>query len=693
MKRSISIRQYALLFYLILGLLPIVANVILFRSTYISAKNVAESWQQTLVSSLGSEIDEHLDRSHELLTRFGAIVEQHNEEATRAALIRITNLVSKRFHAVYITDLDGQVLSAGFPKDSDLLSSDFTGVHLDGVSRGAPGKSQWSFFPLALQLNMPTVRLAVPVGGTIVVGDFNLAALKKHFDKIKLPAGSSFFLVDEDGKSIFTSHRNNRANSGNPLVRAALSHRHSLFGYGVNNEMTGATAHIAIDGWHVCFEQPKETVLRVHNQVLRRNIVTMTMVFSVLLVTLFFLYRKIITPIGWIIDRSKEIPDKQIVAVGNMPKAVADLERLWEILHSSVKTLEEREDHLLKATQEAEAANSAKSVFLAKMSHELRTPLNGILGYTRQLQKDESLNREQLSGIQTIHDSGQHLLGVINAILDYSKMEAGKLTLSPLCFDVKDFLAKLVQMFQDQANNKGLSFVYGEDTDIPHHISADVVRLRQVLFNLFGNAVKFTSHGEIRLQVSITGIADDQTAILTFSIEDSGPGIEPVWHEKVFEPFYQVGERFQYAKGTGLGLSISKELVTLMGGEITLHSPLTQADTETGAGPGTRFVFSIIIGVCSDPEPFEEDSKLQQSPLFDPERVLLELESDSSSRKIFEALLKAVKSGDIDEIEEQISELTVFEKGSYKAFADAMWELADNLDLQEMERMLQKQMS
>ena len=693
MKRSLSIRQYVLLFYLILGVLPIGANVILFRSTYISAKNVAESWQQTLVSSLASEVDERLDRSHGLLTRLGLIAEQYDEEATLSALHRMVNLVSEQFHTVYVTDKDGYVSFAALPKDSGTLSSAFTGVRLAGVSKEISKEGQWTFSPLSAEFKVPTVRLAVPVGDVMAVGDFNLTSLKKHFDGIKLPEEASFFLVDEYGKAIFTSDKDDRESIDNPLVQVALSHKHSLFGYGENNEMTGATAHIAINGWHVCFEQPKETVLRVHNQVLRRNIVTMSMVFSVLLVTLFFLYRKIITPIGWIIDRSQEIPDRQITDVGNMPKAVADLERLWEILHSGVKTLEEREEHLLKARQEAEAANYAKSVFLAKMSHELRTPLNGILGYTRQLQKDESLSREQLSGIQTIHGSGEHLLEVINDILDYSKMEAEKLTLFPLCFDINEFLVKLVQMFQDQAETKGLSFVYHECTDMPRHISADVVRLRQVLFNLFGNAVKFTSHGEIRLQVSISEIAADQTAMLTFSLEDSGPGIEPVWQKKIFNPFVQAGERFHYAEGTGLGLSISRELVSLMGGEITLESPLTQANSEAGTGPGTRFTFSIEVGVCSDPEPFQEGSKLRQSTISGQEGLFLELENDSSSRKIFEEMLKAVKNGDIDAMEEQISLLTVSEKGRYKAFADVMWELADNLDLQGMERMLKQQVS
>jgi PAS domain S-box-containing protein len=249
---------------------------------------------------------------------------------------------------------------------------------------------------------------------------------------------------------------------------------------------------------------------------------------------------------------------------------------------------------LREAVRKAEDASRAKSVFLSNMSHELRTPLNAILGYTQIFLGDDGLTSRQRKGISTIHQAGEHLLLLINDILDISRIESGKLELLENEFSLIPFLHGIKDIIQLRAAEKGLDF-RTEFTELPPMIVADELRLRQVLLNLLSNAVKFTSIGGCVLRVAAEA-AGTGRAVLTMVVEDSGCGITPAEQQVVFEPFIQVGERLQHREGTGLGLAISRELARLMGGELKLISPLRQ-QPEDGGGPGSRFFFSINVAV------------------------------------------------------------------------------------------------
>ncbi|MEA3467858.1 MAG: ATP-binding protein [Thermodesulfobacteriota bacterium] len=691
MKRRFSLRQYTLFLCLVLALLPVCTNVLLFRSTYTTTKESAEIWQKALVHSLASEFNEHLDRTYVLLDRIGQVERQSGREATSQALSRAIAFTADRFSAIYITNPGGYILTAEFSKSTGGLVSDFTGMRLTGVSSE---NTRWTQFFLSAQSKTPTIRLAVPVGDVVIVGDFNMTFLKKRFDRIDLPEGSNLFLVDERGNVILPGVKIDRARRDNPLVLAALERKQSLFGYGQNGDMTGATASLGINGWHVCLEQLKESVFRVHNQLMARNIFTLLIGFCILIVTLLFMYRRVIKPLGWIIDRSRKIPGQTILEAGKMPKAVIDLHRLWYALRRSVYKLERREQHLVTARQEAEDASHAKSVFLAKMSHELRTPLNGILGYTQQLLRDKTLGRVQQSGIRTISESGEHLLMVINDILSFSKIESGKLDLLPFCFELEAFLQKIADLFRYQAENKELSFVYRAPRHLPQMVETDMVRLRQVLFNLLGNALKFTSHGEIRLLLSVADSGLEKL-ILYFAVEDSGSGIEPAWQKKIFDPFIQAGEGTHCADGTGLGLSISKELVELMGGHLSLESPVTGRNPMAGEGPGCRFSFSIEVEKCytlcsldSNSEASMDLSAVSKSSLnVDTSKIPI------PPRSMLAALLKAVQGGDVDAMEEQIRKIGNLENSKYSIFAEDIQGLADDFQLTRLESILKKQMT
>jgi PAS domain S-box-containing protein len=225
--------------------------------------------------------------------------------------------------------------------------------------------------------------------------------------------------------------------------------------------------------------------------------------------------------------------------------------------------------------QSLQQANRAKSVFLANMSHEIRTPMNAILGFSQLMLRDQDLTPRQCQYLGTINRSGEHLLALINDILEMSKIEAGRTTLNPTTFDLPALLKDLEMMFRVRTDEKHLSFSVDMIGDVPQFIVCDINKLRQVLINVLGNAVKFTEQGGVGMRISARRVNDD-TASLMIEIEDTGPGISAEDQEKLFRHFEQTKSGQQAGTGTGLGLAISQEFVRLMGGAITVESHVGQ---------------------------------------------------------------------------------------------------------------------
>ena len=321
--------------------------------------------------------------------------------------------------------------------------------------------------------------------------------------------------------------------------------------------------------------------------------------------------------------------DGSWVWVEGSPSIIRDENNLPIEMVSQLRDVTERrafEDELLAARDAAEAAAKAKSEFLANMSHELRTPLTSIIGFSSLLSEMDGLSEGASHYVQRIATGGQSLLSVVNDILDFSKLEAGQVELDPHPFDPVGFIEDTVELLTTQAESKGLTLGLIIDDTAPACIEADSSRLRQVLLNLVGNAIKFTAEGRVSVSVTHTG---GETPLLKVQVADTGPGIPAERRSRLFQRFSQVdGSVSRNHGGTGLGLAICKNLVKLMGGEIGV-------DSEEGKGS----VFWFTIAAAPVEGMMEPEQALAQSREMKPSRILV-VDDVSVNRELVRAMLE-----------------------------------------------------
>jgi signal transduction histidine kinase/DNA-binding NarL/FixJ family response regulator len=344
----------------------------------------------------------------------------------------------------------------------------------------------------------------------------------------------------------------------------------------------------------------------------------------------------IATQLSMILKRTKaeaELRQSYQLLEQRVTDRTADLQHVNSQLLKEIVERERAETEMLKAKESAEAANIAKSVFLANMSHELRTPLNAILGFSNLMTHDPNLPAHHKEDLTIIQQSGEHLLDLINDVLEMSKIEAGRNTLNPNSFDLHQLLSEVEEVFQSRVGEKGLSLIFDIEPNLPQFIHTDEKKLRQILFNLLSNAIKFTESGGVTLRGRFKENLPDNKVKLAFEVEDTGQGIQKDQIKDLFDYFVQTDTGKKSQEGTGLGLAISKNFIQLMSGSINVQS-------EVGKGSLFSFDFTAELSTGEDIQITPKKNKVVGLEPGQSTKRILVVEDREANRKLLVKLLQ-----------------------------------------------------
>jgi len=438
--------------------------------------------------------------------------------------------------------------------------------------------------------------------------------------------------VDVLFNQLVTAHQERAADAGPSAVLEELETR-------LTGRMTNKTQAM-ITGALKLSERSRAGVLAAQRQASVAVAAFGGVVVLIVAATLYMAFRSIARPLARLRDGTATVGAGDLEfrlnittkdEIGDLARAFdAMTERLMSTTVSRDELREQRAE--LQVTKEAaDRANQAKSEFVSSMSHELRSPLNGILGYAQILERAPELSPKSREGIQVIKKSGEHLLTLINDVLDLAKIEAGRMELAPRDFPFSAFLRAVVNLSKVRADQKKIEFVEELRGPALELVHADEKRLMQVLLNLLGNAIKFTEKGRVTLRVEVLEEARKASHTVRFRVEDTGPGIAPEHLASIFEPFEQVGDQRAKSEGTGLGLAITKALVEQMGGTLEVQSEL---------GRGSAFVVTLDLAEVQGPAGVAQASSWGTITGYQGERrSILVVDDNPTNRAVLRELL------------------------------------------------------
>ncbi len=595
--------RYGLIFWVILA--SLITGGVLIRLSFLTQIKQAIKLQETQSQLAAKKIENYLENLQEklnYLARVKGLTDLHNS-VQQDLLIALTRN-NKAYELVAIINNKGEVSSQISPYQKITLSNQKTAPFF--IKTFQEQENYIGLVEIDPKLQIQMVTMAVPIRNIndqvngVLLAKINLKFLDFIVSQTEVGKTGYTYVIDNRlfliasslkegqndeikylGDLDFIKHFTKELLSPEPQF---LDHYFGL----KNTEVLGVIAPIPTVNWKVIVELPTKEVYSSLKEMLILMTISLIIITIIIGIISFIYAKKIVSPLQILTKKVSKIREGNFDISINLnsenelgilaqafQEMAQQLKETFTELENTNKELElmveKRTEALKNALLTAENANQAKSTFLTNMSHELRTPLNGILGMAQVLQNSPQLGPKELEEVKIIYQSGNHLLTLINDILDISKIEAGKLEIYRKECNLPNLIHELIALFSQSAQRKEIQFNSLIDNQLPVIIKADETRLRQVLINLIGNAIKFTEMGQVSFIVTKVN-SQKNISTINFKIEDTGMGISQEQLNKIFLPFEQVSQTKQKAEGTGLGLAISQKLVEMMGGEITVLS-------------------------------------------------------------------------------------------------------------------------